>query len=59
MIKLNWEKAYIHLLEYIAIYAEIGVTGLLGLPITILPLYRRYKAGERTNELYDDIMSVQ
>lgn len=56
---MDWDKAYKNLLEYIARYAEIGRDGLMGLNIGLLPLYKRYQRGERTQELYDEMMEVQ
>lgn len=55
----DWDKAYTHLLECIAMYTEIGATGRIALEITLLPIYRRYMGGERTDCLYKDIMSIK
>jgi hypothetical protein len=56
---LNWEDAKKYL-DHIRIrYTEIGAAGLLGLYVAIDPLLVRYEKGERTQELYDAIMSLE
>jgi hypothetical protein len=55
---LNWELAEEYLKECEAAYAEIGRSGLLALILTIMPLRDRFNKGERTQELYDEIMEI-
>lgn len=54
---INWEEAENYLNSLIAEYALIGLSGKLGLELTLLPLKRRIKSGERTDELYTEIMN--
>lgn len=56
---LDWENAKNILYMWIAEYADLGWAGQFGLNITLLPLKRRFDAGERTQELYDAIMAVK
>ena len=53
---MDWERAENHLNMLIAEYSAIGGTGQIGLQITLLPLKRRFDAGERTDKLYEEIM---
>ena len=57
--KLDWEFAKNTLNMWIAEYASIGFAGQLGLQTVLLPLKRRFDAGERSKELYDEIMKCQ
>lgn len=55
-----WRPAIEHLNAVIAEYAlRIATGGLLALCLTLLPLKQRYDAGERTPELYDEIMQCE
>lgn len=57
---LDWKEAERHLTYFIALYASLeDGTGMLGLQFALLPLFRRYQSGERTQELYDDMMSAE
>lgn len=56
---MDWKRAEMQLYTLIAEYADLGYTGLFGLYITLLPLKRRFDAGERTQELYDEIMQCK
>lgn len=56
---MDWEKAKNHLNEVIANYISIGWTGQLALNYNLLPLRERYNKGERTRQLYDDIMECE
>ena len=56
---MNWENAENHLKDIRQIYTEIGITGLPALQITINPLLIRFESGERTEELYDQIMELE
>lgn len=53
----EWDKAYAYLQETRMNYTEIGEVGLFALTLFINPLLVRYSKGERTDELYDEIMS--
>jgi hypothetical protein len=56
---MDWENAKKHLDEVRIAYTEIGASGLLGLNFSINPLLVRYEKGERTQELYESIMSLE
>lgn len=56
---MDWERAINYLNELIAEYANIGFSGQFGLHLVLLPLKRRYDAGERTIELYNAIMQCE
>lgn len=56
---INWEEAENYLNSLIAEYVLIGLSGKLGLELTLLPLKRRINSGERTDELYTEIMNCQ
>lgn len=55
----QWEKAYTYLKEIIVRYSEIGWAGRFALDGVLLPLKKRYDNGERTTELYNDIMACE
>lgn len=55
---MDWEQAKNYLDVMIDAYAEIGAPGWFGLSL-MKPLKRRYEAGERTRELYDEIMKLE
>lgn len=55
----KWEKAISYLNLLIGMYASLGWQGSFGLNLTLLPLYKRYENGERTDELYDAIMRCE
>ena len=55
---MDWRWAKSHLDFMIHAYAEIGAPGWFGLSL-MKPLKRRYEAGERTRELYDEIMRLE
>ena len=55
---MDWEKAEEYLQECEQAYTEIGSAGYLTLVTVIRPLRDRYNKGERTKELYDEIMEV-
>ena len=54
-----WLPAVNHLNMMIAEYADVGASGYIGLYAILLPLKRRYDGGERTPELYDEIMQCE
>lgn len=55
----EWEEAKAHLDYVIKHYREIGITGTPALFVVLLPLRDRYENGERTQELYDDMMCTE
>jgi hypothetical protein len=55
----KWTEAKEHLDEIRMMYTGIGASGLLGLRLSINPLLIRYEKGERTQDLYDAIMSLE
>jgi len=55
----EWEEAKDYLDECREIYTSIGVAGMFALRRIIDPLLIRYERGERTEELYDEIMGVK
>jgi hypothetical protein len=56
---MNWEEARKHLYYILGLYKSIGWAGTFALSITINPLVKRFESGERTQELYDEIMSLE
>lgn len=56
---MDWEHAENYLNMLIAEYAMIGFAGSFAMNLTLLPLKRRFDAGERTQKLYDEIMECQ
>ena len=54
----DWEAAYRNIETLIPLYAEIGPTGTFGL-MALLGLRGRYLNGERTNELYEEMMESE
>ena len=56
---LDWNRAIRHLDFLIAEYRALGLNGHFGLYFTLLPLRERYKSGERTQLLYDEIMKCE
>jgi hypothetical protein len=59
----EWEKAKKHTETILEYYKElIGVPGVnttIAITFVFEPLLRRYNSGERTQELYDEMMSVE
>ena len=58
-VALNWNRAEEYLYDKEMEYKSIGQPGLFALSIVIMPLIVRYQEGERTKELYDEIMKVR
>jgi len=56
---LDWKKAEENLYNVLNLYKSIGFTGTFALSITINPLVKRFESGERTEELYDEIMELE
>ncbi len=54
---LDWEDASNHLYVMIEAYQECP-TGGLALSLSIYPIKDRFERGERTKELYDEIMAI-
>ena len=55
----EWKETERYLNSLIAEYASIGLSRILGLQMTLLPLKRRLDEGERTAELYQSIMACE
>lgn len=55
---LNWEEAKNHLYLMKGMYEEIGPAGSFGL-MFMVPMIKRFESGERTKELYDEIMEIE
>lgn len=55
---MNWQEAEDYLYEMETAYKEIGFSGVFGLTFTINPIINRFEKGERTQELYDEIMNI-
>jgi len=53
---MNWEEVRNYLNTLIAEYVALGPCGRFGLIATLLPLKCRLDSGERTEELYGEIM---
>jgi hypothetical protein len=56
---LDWVLAENWLKEIEHRYTEIGSAGYLALNLTIRPIRDRFNKGERTDELYDEIMALR
>lgn len=60
--KMDWEKAKAHFDEVRKQYQDLegkpGVNTSFALHFTFTPLARRFNSGERTKELYDEMMEV-
>ena len=61
-MKMDWEKAKAHFDEVRKQYQDLegkpGVNTSMALRFTFDPLARRFNSGERTQELYDEMMEV-
>ncbi len=55
---MDWEKAERHLTLCEKAYAGIGSQGYFALIHVIRPLRDRFNLGERSQELYDEIMGI-
>lgn len=55
----EWKKAIEYLNMLILEYTAIGPAGMFGLAGVLSPLKVRYEKGERTKELYDEIMACE
>lgn len=59
METLNFALAENHLALAEKIYAKIGTAGYMALTYFIRPLRDRYNSGERTEQLYNEIMAIE
>lgn len=59
METLNFALAENHLVLAEKAYAEVGTAGYLALTYFIKPLRVRYNSGERTEQLYNEIMAIE
>ncbi len=57
--ELDWKEAEKYLADIRQLYTSIGVNGLPALTVIINPLLLRFEKGERTQKLYDLIMSLE
>ena len=55
----DWDRISKHLQDIKNEYASIGVSGNFGLIYTIIPLETRLAKGERSRELYEEIMALE
>lgn len=55
----QWKEAIEYLNMLIVEYASLGWPGGFGLNGVLVPLKKRYVSGERTRELYDEIMKCE
>ena len=55
----QWKEAENNLNFYISEYAAIGSSGMFGLYGVLVPLKNRFDKGERTKELYDEMMGLE
>lgn len=55
----DWDKARRILHDVIMRCAALGVPGLVSLHHVVMPLKRRYDRGERTEDLYREILDLQ
>ena len=58
-VEMDWDKAEEWLKEIESAYCELGFTGRPALIISINPLRDRFNKGERTQDLYDEIMELE
>jgi hypothetical protein len=56
---MNWEEAEEYLKVVESAYAETGSAGIFAVIHVIRPVRDRFNKGERTQELYDEIMGIQ
>ena len=55
----DWDYAEEYLREMKQAYEDIGWVGGFGLSNTIIPLLDRFENGERTADLYEQIMDIR
>lgn len=56
---VDWRLAKRHLFEIAIRYAKQNPVGLILAAATVLPVLDRLESGERTKELYDEIMALE
>lgn len=56
---LDWDAAEKTLRRWIEEYEAIGPAGQLALMTALYPMRARFNGGERTQDLYDEIMQIQ
>lgn len=56
--QLDWTEAEAYLREVEQAYGEIGIAGAFALAAVINPCRVRFNAGERSQELFDEIMEI-
>lgn len=56
---MDWEKAESWLKSVEQMYTEIGSVGYFTLTAIIRPLRDRFNKGDRSQELYDEIMELE
>ena len=57
-VMLDWDKAEQHLKMCEQMYAQIGSQGYFALNNIVRPLRDRFNRGERTVDLYEEIMNI-
>ncbi len=57
-IDKEMKKAYKHAKEYFSMYLELGSSGVLGARV-ISQLLQRYERGEKTYNLYKEMISIE
>lgn len=57
-VSLDWQEAERHLQAVEEAYGSIGMAGSFALTLVINPCRVRFNQGERTQELYDEIMEI-
>lgn len=55
---MDWDTANKYLLDAEEIYSMVGASAIPVLTQVIMPCRRRYDSGERTEELYNEIMGI-
>jgi hypothetical protein len=55
---MDWDKAEKYLQTCERIYGEIGMAGSFAMMFVINPCRVRFNAGERSQELHDEIMEI-
>jgi hypothetical protein len=56
---VDWNKAEQYLKDCEAAYTEIGRAGMIAMICVISPLRDRFNSGERTQELYEEVMEIK
>ena len=54
--EMDWMAAELHLTQTISKYLHLGSLGVLHHMNVLHPLWQRFRSGDRTQELYDEIM---